>query len=452
MAGHWQRRLGIARRTFSRYAAVWRLRACRAFLIAQFISILGSSAFRVAVAWYSIATLHSPVALGWVLAASSLPQLLLGPAAGILGDKLGRKRVVVASDITSGACYLAFFGLASAQVLKMPELLGLAVIAGVSSATFIPNASALIPAIVGQGHVSEANAARMITTQIASVLGPALAGALIPLTGVPVIFLANGASFLVSALVFGRTRVSAVPIQRRGGRRGEGSGREAQPRFPAAGILRDRAIRAGVLLGAAGNLFLVAPVAVFVPALVSASHHGAASLGGFMASQAAGLVLGALVAPSLTRDARPDMRIAFAGIAAGAGCLYVLPYALVNGYTLILAGLAMGAALAVFEVHWESYLQRNVDNSMLGQACAIDAWASFTGRTAGLTAAGWVLRIETPARGLQLAVFAFSAAAVPAAVSFLAQYRKRPRRIRSAARCSGQDNESQVMSERDSRR
>lgn len=341
MAGHCQR-LGIATRAFSRYAAVWRLRACRAFLIAQFVSILGSSAFRVAIAWYSIATLHSPVALGWVLAASSIPQLLLGPAAGILGDKLGRKRVVVASDITSGACYLAFFGLASARILEIPELLGLAVIAGVSSATFIPNASALIPAIASQGHVSEANAARMITTQIASVLGPALAGALIPVTGIPVIFLANGASFLVSALIFGRTRVSAVPIQRRGGRKEEGSGRAAPPRLFAAGILRDRAIRAGVLLGAAGNLLLVAPVAVFFPALVSASHHGAASLGGFMASQAAGLVLGALAAPCLTRDARPDMRIAFAGIAAGAGCLYVLPYALANGYTLILAGLAMG--------------------------------------------------------------------------------------------------------------
>ncbi|HEY8450665.1 MAG: hypothetical protein FWJ70_03890 [Micromonosporaceae bacterium] len=142
------------------------------------------------------------------------------------------------------------------------------------------------------------------------------------------------------------------------------------------------------MLGAAGNLLLVAPIAVFVPTLVEAEGLGAGALGAFAAAQAVGWVTGAVAAPLTSDKGRANARTAFVSIIVGAALLYPSAFVAANLHALCAVAFAASAALGVFEVQWESYLQQNVDIAAVGRACAIDAWASSAGRTVGLTAAG----------------------------------------------------------------
>ncbi len=396
-----RRRLASLTDSLKGYAAIWRIGACRSFLIAQFVSQLGTSAYRVAIAWFAVSTLQRPSQLAWILAVGALPQMLLGPLAGALGDRFGRKRTVVGSDMVACAAYLAMFLLAEAGALKLPEILGLSVAAGIASAASIPNSSALIPSITDSTRISETNAARLLTSQGASILGPAVAGAVIPLAGVAAVFLANSLSFLASAVVLGRARLADAPQK---GHTDTSRRRLTNSGWPL--VVRSPWLRTGILVGAAANLLLVAPMAVFVPALVGKNQLGAQTLAAYAAAQAAGLVIGAVSSPLLTAKRSASTRIAFISVALGAGCMLPVTYA-TNSYVVTAAGFAVGLAIAVYEVQWESSLQQQVQLRMLGTACAADAWASFAGRTIGLSIAGWILRIEDGAHGLRWTTLIF---------------------------------------------
>jgi hypothetical protein len=98
--------------------------------------------------------------------ASRVPSLSEAARSGT-----SHKRVVVGSDLVSGAAYTTMFVLAAVGLLGPPELLGLSLVAGVATAAFVPNVSALVPMIAPGSNLDEANAARMVTAQVAGIIG-----------------------------------------------------------------------------------------------------------------------------------------------------------------------------------------------------------------------------------------------------------------------------------------
>ena len=134
-----------------------------------------------------------------------VPQLLVSPYAGVIADRFERVGAMIASDLVAGAMQL---GLAVAVLATAPVTL-LIVLAGftaVACSPYEPATSAVLPEMVEEDHPVAANALRGVIGNVVQVAGPA-AGALL-LIFLPdwSVFALNGASFAVSALVTTRIR------------------------------------------------------------------------------------------------------------------------------------------------------------------------------------------------------------------------------------------------------
>jgi predicted MFS family arabinose efflux permease len=140
------------------------------------------------------------VALALVL--QVLPQTLIGPASGVLNDRLRRKHVMIAADIGRMAIVFCMLLVRSREMvwLVYPLLVAETVLA----AFFEPARSSVIPNVVGKEDVVLANTLSSATWSVNLMLGATAGGVVAALLGRDAVFILNAASFLVSAVfIFG---------------------------------------------------------------------------------------------------------------------------------------------------------------------------------------------------------------------------------------------------------
>jgi len=142
----------------------------------------------------------SSVALALVL--QVLPQTFIGPAAGVINDRIRRKNVMIAADFGRMAIVLCMLLVRSQEMvwLVYPLLVAETVLA----AFFEPARNSVIPNIVDAEDVVLANTLSSTTWSINLMVGATIGGVVAALLGRDAVFLLNGLSFLVSAvLIFG---------------------------------------------------------------------------------------------------------------------------------------------------------------------------------------------------------------------------------------------------------
>ncbi|NLH43080.1 MAG: MFS transporter, partial [Planctomycetes bacterium] len=140
---------------------------------------------------------------GIVMMAAKLPEILLSPVSGTLVDMTSRKKVLVAADLLIGVLITAV----SIACLAFPDdtrlvfglLIASAVSIGICDSFFNPAVASFLPELVTSQNLHAANAAHRFTTTAATFLGQCAAGALFAAIGAPLLFLANGVSYLFSA-------------------------------------------------------------------------------------------------------------------------------------------------------------------------------------------------------------------------------------------------------------
>ena len=148
--------------------------------------------------------LHSGWAIALVLLADFLPGIALGAVFGALADRVPRKHMLVLADVLRAG---AFIGLAVTG--SFAGTIALALVAGVGTAMFRPTANAALPGMVSDEQRSAATALYGANFSIGMTVGPALT-ALVALFGSPSIMLAaNGATFVVSAVLLSTIRFGA---------------------------------------------------------------------------------------------------------------------------------------------------------------------------------------------------------------------------------------------------
>jgi len=200
-----------ARRDRPRLTAPLRHRDFRLLITSFFISFAGSWAYNVALAVYVFDQTGSAAWVGAATVGRFVPSLLFGAYGGVLAERFERVRLMVWLDWVSTGLMLALALLAAAEG---PALLAI-VLAGLTSVTgmvYEPAATAITPETVPESDLAAANALRNMVDNIAIITGP-VAGALILLAGPPsVVFVANAATFVVSALIVRRMSVRSVPV------------------------------------------------------------------------------------------------------------------------------------------------------------------------------------------------------------------------------------------------
>jgi len=162
----------------------------------------------VAAQWVMISLTSSPLLLSSVSAAGSIPVLLLGIPAGVLGDLVDRRGLIIVAQLTMLLGAGALAALAAAGSLTAALLIGLLFVIGVGGALGAPTWQTLQPELVPAEDRQQAIALGSVNQNLARAVGPAIGGLLLAATSAAMVFLANAVSFVA---VLGAVIVTPVP-------------------------------------------------------------------------------------------------------------------------------------------------------------------------------------------------------------------------------------------------
>ena len=159
------------------------------------VSSLGSWIQLVASGWLVLQLTNSPFWLGMNSLAGALPILLFSLFAGVLADRVDRRRMLLAAQSTAAASALTLGLLTALGVVQVWYVLVLTFCSATAMAFNMPAWQALVPNVVGKERVMNATGLTSAAFNGAAVLGPALAGLILSTFGAAACFLVNAASY-----------------------------------------------------------------------------------------------------------------------------------------------------------------------------------------------------------------------------------------------------------------
>ena len=166
----------------------------------QFVSAMGDVAYSIALGFWILAMTGSTALMGSLMAASSLPRVLISPFAGVIVDRSDRKWLLVLMDAVRGI-FVVFIGVASyLGFIQIWMVFAVGVVIGTCGAFFNPAVSSVIPDIVDKRKLVQANSVFSIVQTASGIVGSSAGGILFKILGASFMFLFNGISYLFSAL------------------------------------------------------------------------------------------------------------------------------------------------------------------------------------------------------------------------------------------------------------
>jgi MFS family permease len=392
----------------------------------QALSVVGDRITPVAIA-FAVLGLGSASDLGLVLAAGGIPFALFALAGGVWADRVGRRRVMLASDIVRAVSQSVTAALLLTGAAEVWMLAVLAFVYGTAAAVFMPALIGLIPQTVSPARLQEANGLLALTRSTASIAGPALAGVLVVSAGSGEAIAVDAATFVVSAVCLARMRPAAEPAAAI-----DGVSEEREPFL--AGLrrgwdeVRSRTwLRWGLIAMSVYHVFVLPSVFVLGPALAERQLHGASSWAAIVACFGIGGVLGNVVALRLPLR-RPVFTAALALVGAST-------QAAIIGSGLGTVGIAAlellaGVCVALFFTLWDLSIQEQIPPRAVSRVSAYDFSVSMGLMPLGMAMAGPI----ADALGLQATLLGMSAVGLAGALAWLAQPSvRRLRRPTSAA-------------------
>ena len=342
----------------------------RRYAFAQAVSLSGTWMQRVAQAWLVLDLGGSGTDVGIVTALQFVPLLLLGAWAGVVVDRVDKRRLLVVTQLSSALLALALGVLVASGAVELWMVMTLALALGVVHLFDNPARQTLVFEMVGPGRLANAVTLNSVIVNAARTLGPATAGLVIAAAGTAVCFLVNAASYLVVVTVFARMRrdaVEAPPLLARGPR---------QLREGLAYAWGTPEVRAPLLLVAVVGT-LAYEFQVVLPLMARFVFDGSAGTYGVMTScMGAGAVVAGLLLAG--RDRSGHRKLTRAGYVFGAG---ILAAAAAPTLALELAALvAVGAASIAFLALANTNVQLGTAPEMRGRVMAL--WSiAFLGTT-----------------------------------------------------------------------
>ncbi|MDQ6633502.1 MAG: MFS transporter [Gemmatimonadota bacterium] len=173
-----------------------RHRNFRIFLLGQTLSLIGTWMQTMAQGWLALELTNSAFLVGLVATATSVPILLFTMPAGVLVDRSDKLRLV---RIAQGAYLLeatALWALVATHRITIGSLLGLAFLSGLIASIEIPARQSMFIDLVGRDDLPEAIALNSSGFNLARVVGPGIAAAVIARLGIAWCFFLNAASFV----------------------------------------------------------------------------------------------------------------------------------------------------------------------------------------------------------------------------------------------------------------
>jgi MFS family permease len=367
------------------YAAL-RYRDFRLVVAGRFVATLGEMMISVAIGWELYQRTNSPLALGFVGLTLVIPVLLFSLPAGHIADHYNRQHIVVAAQALLLFASLSLAALSWTQG-ALPLVYGALFLIGVGGAFSGPAASTLIPQTVPPEAFEKATTWSSSSWQLAAVIGPALGGVVIALTGgATLVYLldACGSLIYIALILLIRARPATPPAKR-----------ETTVRSLAEGL---RFLRGSQVLLAAITLdmfaVLLGGATTLLPIFADLLNVGPVGLGWLRAAPSVGAALMALTLTHTSPFKHAGRTLLWAVIVFG---LATIAFGLSRDFFLsLVALLVLGAADNISVVIRHSLLLLRTPDAMRGRIAAVNGVFISASNELGGFESGLIAWLLTP--------------------------------------------------------
>lgn len=358
---------------------VFRHRNYRLYFTGQGISLVGFWMQAIAQQWLVYRLTGSTVLLGLVGFASQAPVFFISPFAGVVADRIDRRRILLVTQSLMMSFAVVLAALTLSGVIQVWEIVGLAAMFGTVNAFDIPTRQSFTVEMVGRPDLPQAIALNSVMFNSARLVGPAAAGIIVGLVGEGWCFALNGASYLAVL-----TSLVLMAITRQPARAPSHPLSDLHEGFRY--VSTHPSIRTVLLLLAASS-FLGAPYLTLMPVFARDILHGRAdSLGFLWAGVGGGALIGALF---LSRIPHHLLRFAPFVSAAIFG-LSIISFSQSSNFYLSIALLVpAGFGLMSQGISTNTLIQQLVDDTMRGRVMAYYVMCFMGIMPFGSLIAGW---------------------------------------------------------------
>ncbi|MFD9220702.1 MFS transporter [Streptomyces sp. NPDC060064] len=360
--------------------AILKDRSVLALFSARSVSLLGNAVAPIALAF---TVLHlpggSPSMLGVVLAARLLSQVTFVLLGGAFADRWPKLRVMISADVGAGLTQGAAAALVITGHATPWMLAGFAALSGAATAIFEPASRSAMPQLVSGDALQSANALLKLSMRGGSILGAALGGVLVSTMGADNTMLVPAGTFLLSALLLLAVRMTNAVVPAKGPSLIQQI-RDGWKEFTAnqwVWVMVSQLAFVNVLL--AGSFYVLGPV------VADESLGGASAWSTVLVAQAAGFVVGSVVAMKV-RPRRPAQAAALLTMGFPLSVLLMAaeaPLAAIAAATFL-----AGVCIDVYEVTLDTALQKHVPPEALSRVMSYESLGSFALVPLGMAGAG----------------------------------------------------------------
>ncbi len=374
----------------------------RYLLVGTATSQVASWMEEVARGWLVLELTDSAFQLGLMGFIRGITQLIASPFAGVLVDRLDRRRLAAASQVVPAVVALLIGALVASDRIEMWQLYLLTCVSGVSGAVNMPTRQVLVYDVVGGGYLTNAIALNSVTANVSRIVAPAVGGLFIGVVGIASSYYAQTVFFLLATgatlLLHPLTHVKSVrtPVLQ-----GIKDG--------ISYVRRDRTVGRLVLLNCIPNLLIYPYVAMMPLFAKNVLDVGSLGYGILLTAVGFGSIPGGLFVAGMTHSAHKGRTmiaasLLYMGMVAAFGLSTVFPLSFA---ILVVAGIGWSMMITLNQ----TLLQTHVEDAYRGRVLALYTMAN------GLMPFG-TLALGTSAAhfGVQASVFTFALMGMTATV------------------------------------
>ena len=342
-------------------------RAYRLYWIGQLVSLTGSWMQSTAQQWLVYRVTGSPLKLGTVMLCQALPVTLLSIHAGVVVDRVDKRKFLMLVQIVMMLPAFALAALTFAGVVEFWHVCVLGAVLGAANTFDMATRQAFTIEMVGRDDVMNAVALNSSMFNGARLAGPAIAGILVGRIGEGWAFALNGISFIA---VIGALMAMTVPFPSppRAARRGH----VEELLEGLAYIRRSREVLGLCVMAAIPSVFGF-PFTTLIPVMAGETlHMGAGGFGVLVSALGFGALIGAASLVAWGEAQRSEWLLTVARLAFGGG---IAVFALSRALPLSILGLVIaGWGMITHLASTNTLIQLIVPDALRGRVMATYLW------------------------------------------------------------------------------
>jgi MFS family permease len=359
-------------------AHVLRHRDFRLLWIGQATSLIGDQFAMIAMPWLVLWLTNDPLVLGTVLALAGIPRAVFMLVGGAIVDRFSPRTAMLVSDIARLILVSLLAVLIFTATIPLWMLYMFSLAFGLLSGFFLPASISVVPSLVQPEELQAGNAMFQGTGQLAGLIGPTLAGAVIgwfahlttstfsELTGIGLALCVDAITFIVSVVTLWAIRT---------GREFPTHNSESVLKLIGAGIqniLQQPFVRVLFTISGLFNFLFLGPLLVGIPLLANTRlAEGVVGFGLIMSAFAGGNLIGAVVAGNRPKPSRRQFHIFVIALLVAFGIALALLGWIHSTWVAFLVMFVLSIGNGYFVITTITFLQQSTPREMLGRLMSL---------------------------------------------------------------------------------